>query len=32
MCVITVKLHIVNMTVMVDYIPAVMLFPDLQEE
>lgn len=31
MCVIMVKLHIVNMTVTVDYIPAVMLFPDLQE-
>lgn len=31
MCVIAVKLHIVNMTVMLDYIPAVMLLWDLQQ-
>lgn len=31
MCVIAVKLHIVNITVTADYIPAVMLLWDLQE-
>lgn len=31
MCVITVKLRIINMTVMVDHSPAMMLFQDLPE-